>query len=32
IERQHLADATVMIVERSQRSLSEDRSPKDPYR
>lgn len=31
IERQHLADATVMIVERSQRSLSEDRSPKNPY-
>jgi hypothetical protein len=32
IERQHLADATVLIVERSQASLSDDRAPKNPYR
>ena len=31
IEREHLADATVMIVERSQGSLSEDRGGKNPY-
>jgi catechol 2,3-dioxygenase-like lactoylglutathione lyase family enzyme len=31
IERQHLADAIEMLVERSRASLSEDRSPKDPY-
>lgn len=31
IEREHLADATVMIVQRSQRSLSDDRDPKNPY-
>jgi catechol 2,3-dioxygenase-like lactoylglutathione lyase family enzyme len=31
IEREHLADAAVMIVERSQRSLSDDRSAKNPY-
>jgi len=27
----HLADAIERLVERSQRSLSEDRTPKDPY-
>ncbi|SPH23794.1 Putative ring-cleaving dioxygenase MhqO [Defluviimonas aquaemixtae] len=27
----HLADAIEALVERSQRSLSEDRNPKDPY-
>lgn len=32
IGREHLADATVLIVERSQGSLSEDRSPMNPYR
>lgn len=32
IEREHLADATVMIVERSQGSLSEDRGARNPYR
>jgi len=32
IERQHLADATVKIVERNQRSLSEDRGPRNPYK
>lgn len=32
IEREHLADAAVLIVERSQASLSEDRSPQNPYR
>ncbi|MEX3313656.1 VOC family protein [Sulfitobacter sp. PS-8MA] len=31
IQRQHLADATVMIVERGQASLSEDRGAKNPY-
>lgn len=31
IEREHLADAVLMIVERSQPSLSEDRSPRNPY-
>ncbi|MEQ6250585.1 VOC family protein [Sulfitobacter sp. HNIBRBA3233] len=32
IMREHLADASVMIVERSQRSLSDDREAKNPYR
>jgi catechol 2,3-dioxygenase-like lactoylglutathione lyase family enzyme len=32
IERQHLADASALIVERSQASLSEDRGAKNPYR
>jgi hypothetical protein len=32
IGREHLADAAVMIVERSQGSLSADRSAKNPYR
>ncbi|MDF1727775.1 MAG: VOC family protein [Sulfitobacter sp.] len=31
IEREHLADATLMIVERCQSSLSEDREAKNPY-
>ena len=31
IDRQHLADAIELLVERSRASLSEDRSPKDPY-
>tara|TARA_R110002049_G_scaffold44333_3_gene129886 strand:- start:134027 stop:134608 length:582 start_codon:yes stop_codon:yes gene_type:complete len=31
IQRQHLADASVKIVERSQASLSEDRGPRNPY-
>ena len=31
IGREHLADAAVMIVERSQGSLSENRSAKNPY-
>ena len=31
IEREHLADAVLMIVERSQMSLSTDRGPKNPY-
>lgn len=31
IEREHLADAVLMIVERSQASLSESRAPKNPY-
>jgi catechol 2,3-dioxygenase-like lactoylglutathione lyase family enzyme len=31
IERVHLADAIERLVTRSQASLSEDRSPKDPY-
>ncbi len=31
IGREHLADASVMIVERSQRSLSDDRGAKNPY-
>ncbi len=31
IQRQHLADATVKIVERRQASLSEDRGAKNPY-
>lgn len=32
IDRAHLADACVTIVERSQGSLSDDRGPKNPYR
>lgn len=32
IQRQHLADASALIVERSQASLSGDRGPKNPYR
>ncbi|HAC49089.1 glyoxalase [Sulfitobacter sp. HI0082] len=31
IQRQHLADAVVMIVERGQASLSADRGAKNPY-
>ncbi len=31
IEREHLADAVLMIVERSQGSLSEDRGARNPY-
>jgi glyoxalase family protein len=31
IGREHLADAAVLIVERSQRSLSHDRGAKNPY-
>jgi catechol 2,3-dioxygenase-like lactoylglutathione lyase family enzyme len=31
IEREHLADAVLMIVERSQQSLSQDRAAKNPY-
>lgn len=31
IQRQHLADATIRIVERRQGSLSDDRGPADPY-
>jgi catechol 2,3-dioxygenase-like lactoylglutathione lyase family enzyme len=31
IDREHLADAIESLVERSQQSLSDDRSPKDPY-
>jgi hypothetical protein len=31
IARIHVADALERLVERSRRSLSEDRSPKDPY-
>jgi glyoxalase family protein len=32
IDQQHLADAIEMLVHRSRASLSDDRSPKDPYR
>ena len=32
IDQVHLADAIEMLTERSRESLSEDRSPKDPYR
>lgn len=32
IGREHLADAVVLIVERSQGSLSDDREAKNPYR
>jgi catechol 2,3-dioxygenase-like lactoylglutathione lyase family enzyme len=31
IDREHLADAIERLVERSRRSLSDDRSPKNPY-
>jgi catechol 2,3-dioxygenase-like lactoylglutathione lyase family enzyme len=31
IDREHLADAIEALVVRSQQSLSDDRSPKDPY-
>ena len=31
IDREHLADAIELLVERSRPSLSDDRSPKDPY-
>ncbi|MEP5732128.1 MAG: VOC family protein [Sulfitobacter sp.] len=31
IEREHLADATVLIVERMQGSLSRDRAPRNPF-
>jgi hypothetical protein len=31
IDQSHLADAIERLVERSQASLSDDRSPKDPY-
>jgi catechol-2,3-dioxygenase len=31
IDREHLADAIQRLVERSRESLSDDRSPKDPY-
>jgi len=32
IDQVHLADAIETLIERSRTSLSEDRSPKDPYR
>jgi glyoxalase family protein len=32
IDPEHLADAIERLVARSQRSLSEDRAPRDPYR
>ena len=32
IDQEHLADAIEALVGRSRASLSEDRSPKDPYR
>ncbi len=32
IARVHLADAIEALVARSRESLSDDRSPKDPYR
>ncbi len=32
IDRAHLADAIELLVTRSQESLSEDRSPRNPYR
>ena len=32
IDQAHLADAIEMLTERSRESLSEDRSPKDPYK
>jgi hypothetical protein len=31
IDRVHLADAIEQMTERSRESLSDDRSPKDPY-
>jgi glyoxalase family protein len=32
IDRVHVADALELLVERSRETLSDDRSPKDPYR
>jgi len=32
IDREHLADAIERLAERSRESLSDDRTPKDPYR
>ena len=32
IDREHLADAIERLVARSQASLSDDRTPKNPYR
>jgi hypothetical protein len=32
IDQAHLADALEVLVRRSRESLSDDRSPKDPYR
>jgi hypothetical protein len=32
INEEHLADAIEALVQRSQRSLSSDRAPRDPYR
>jgi hypothetical protein len=32
IGQEHLADAIERLVERSQATLSDDRSPRDPYR
>jgi hypothetical protein len=32
IDRIHVADALERLVERSRESLSDDRSPRDPYR
>jgi hypothetical protein len=32
IAKIHLADAIEALIRRSRESLSEDRSPKDPYR
>src|SRR6185295_12514837 len=32
IDREHLADAIERLVERSRESLSDDRSPRDPYK
>ena len=32
IDRVHVADALELLVERSRASLSDDRSPRDPYR
>jgi hypothetical protein len=31
IDKEHLADAIELIVERSQQSLSTDRGPRNPY-
>jgi hypothetical protein len=31
IDREHLADAIELLVERSSGSLSDDRTPKNPY-
>jgi hypothetical protein len=32
IDRVHVADALELLVQRSRETLSDDRSPKDPYR